>query len=149
MTPDGQRPTPYKRYYDIACYVATQTVFSFTVAPFVLLELNASLLVWRRVYFYAIVLVGASMAFFASPAKPLLAQKLKARGRPPMPRTESYDTKPILGMPTDPEIEIQDAIREIKQEVEARRRQGSTVAMPAGDDLTNAVLSKVGREKST
>ena len=35
MTPDGTRPTPQKRYYDILCYFITQAAFSFTVNPFI------------------------------------------------------------------------------------------------------------------
>ena len=72
LTPDGQRPTAYKPYYDIMSYLVTQTAFCFTTAPFVLLTLPSSLLVWARVYFYSIIGVAASMAFFASPAKPWL-----------------------------------------------------------------------------
>lgn len=80
LAADGSgKPTPHKRYYDVASYLATQLAFSFTVMPFVLLSFSASATAWARVYIYCIVGVAASMAFFASPGKAWLKQQLAAR----------------------------------------------------------------------
>ncbi|CAK7269107.1 Lysophospholipid acyltransferase [Sporothrix epigloea] len=73
-------PLPIKAWlYDPLSFLATQLAFAFAVAPFVLLTLQDSLLAWSRVYFYALVGVLASMAFFASPAKPALKKELERR----------------------------------------------------------------------
>ena len=79
LTPDGQSPTAYKPYYDVATWLTTQAIMSFTTVPFVVLTMPSSLLVWTRVYFYAIVVVAGSMAFFSSPGKPWLSKQLKRR----------------------------------------------------------------------
>ncbi|KAA8572641.1 hypothetical protein EYC84_003240 [Monilinia fructicola] len=68
VDPKTTQPTPHKLYYDLFSWLATQLAFSFTVAPFILLTLPASFLVWSRVYFYAIIGTALSTAFFASPA---------------------------------------------------------------------------------
>ena len=81
LTPDDQHPTAYKVYYDVLSYFVTQATFCFTTAPFVLLTLPSSLLVWARVYFYAVLGVAASMVFFASPAKPWLKKQLRLRNQ--------------------------------------------------------------------
>ncbi|KAL8668450.1 MAG: hypothetical protein Q9168_006920 [Polycauliona sp. 1 TL-2023] len=170
LTPDGQRPTKYKIYYDILSYVVTQAAFCFATVPFVLLSLSTSLLVWSRVYFYTVFGIAASMAFFASPAKPWLIKQLHARNKtanmdqqrqqqaqqqqPPQqqPRpslsTESTMDEPIMGggLPSDPGKELDDAVREIKQEVEARRQRGASVSMPTGRDMKEAVENKLGRK---
>ena len=148
LTPDGQKPTAWKPYYDFASYLATQTIFCFTTVPFVILTLPNSMLVWSRVYFYAIIAVGASMAFFASPAKAQLISRLKAReggGRGPLPRTPSYDAtpQPILGLPNDPAREFDEAVQEIREEIEQRRRKGSIVGMPEGKALQAQVINKL------
>ena len=148
LTPDGQRPTPYKRYYDVATYIVTQAVFCFTTAPFVLLTMPDSLLVWSRVYFYAVIGVAASMAFFASPAKAWLVQRLKKRNHPALQRSASQETigQPLMGLPSDPGRDIDEAIHEVREEVEARRRRGFSVNMPTGQDLKRAIEEKLGKE---
>jgi len=125
----------------VASYLATQAIFSFTVAPFVLLTLPASLTAWSRVYFYAVVAVAASLAFFASPAKPYLRRRLEQRAadaraakddgapaQPGLPRSASADDvrEPVLGLSTDPEREVGEMVREIRDEVE--RRQAAAAA---------------------
>jgi lysophospholipid acyltransferase len=147
LSPDGQHPTRYKIYYDVFTYFATQTAFSFTTVPFVVLSLRDSLLVWQRVYFYAIIGTIVSMAFFASPGKAWLIQQQKKRGAPQIKRTPSQQAlSPGLGLPNDPERDIDDALREIREEVEVRRRRGSLVAMPTGSALRTAIEEKIGRK---
>lgn len=148
LTPDGQRSTPYKIYYDIFTYFVTQTAFCFTTAPFVLLTLPSSLLVWARVYFYTIVGTAASMAFFASPAKPWLEQKLKTRNQHALqPQKENAEHRMgVLGLPDDPAGDIDEAVQEIREEVEARRRRGQSINMPTGADLRAAVEAKLGKK---
>ncbi|KAL9129853.1 MAG: hypothetical protein Q9217_001808 [Psora testacea] len=154
LTPDGQRPTAYKPYYDIISYLATQTAFCFTTAPFVLLTLPASLLVWSRVYFYTILGAVASMAFFASPAKAWLIKRLRARNEGATPAQkkgraiENEREHPLMGLPSDPVGDIEEAVKEIKDEVENRRKNGSRVSMPTGVEMQKAVEEKMGKRIS-
>ena len=147
MSTDGQKPTPHKPYYDLLSYLATQATFCFVTAPFVLLTLPSSLLAWNRVYFYAIFGVAASMAFFASPGKVWMNKKLRQRNLPATQRTVSQESisHPLLGLPSDPAQDIDEAVKEVKQEVEARRQRGHSVRMPSGNDLKSAVEDKLGK----
>lgn len=164
LTFDGQQPTQYKVYYDILSFVTTQTAFCFTTAPFVLLSLHSSLLVWSRVYFYAVIGTAASMAFFASPAKQWLIRQLNARQegaklqrqqqqRLPqkahnlLPQDQKVED-PILGggLPSDPGKELDDAVREIKAEVGVMGKKGASVTVPPGQEMNAAVENKLGRK---
>lgn len=152
LTPDGQRSTSYKIYYDIFTYFVTQAAFCFTTAPFVLLTLPSSLLVWARVYFYVLIGTAASMAFFASPGKQWLQQKLRTRNRnasqPSQKDKAERAEHPIvgLGLPDDPAGDIDEAVQEIRDEVEARRRRGQSISMPTGADLKAAVEHKLRKK---
>ncbi|KAI9784993.1 MAG: lysophospholipid acyltransferase [Geoglossum umbratile] len=123
LSPDGKTPTKYKIHYDICGYVATQLSFAFVAAPFIVLSFRDSLLVWSRVYFFCIIGVAVSMAFFASPAKPLLIKKLAKRNTPALKRPDSQEHLPSLGLPSDPEKELDEVIAEVKEEIESRRRK--------------------------
>ncbi len=144
LTPDGTRPTPYKPYYDAFSYLATQAAFCFTTVPFVLLTLRDSLLVWSRVYFYAIFGAAATMAFFASPARPWLDRRLEVRNQREMEK--EVRGHPLMGLPSDPGEDVQEAVREIRLEVEMRRRRGSLVGMPRGEEMRAAVEDKLGKK---
>jgi len=100
------------------------------------------------VYFYAVIGVAASMAFFASPGKLWLINKLKKRNHPALQRTLSQETvgQPLMGLPSDPGRDIDEAVREIREEVEVRRRRGASVSMPKGQELKRAVEEKLGKE---
>ncbi|KAF5859036.1 lysophospholipid acyltransferase [Aspergillus alliaceus] len=149
LTPDGNQPTPYKKYYDIASYVVTQLTLSFAVMPFIFLSFSDSIRVWRSVYFYGIVGNIVSLALFASPAKGLLLKKLRGRNRPHVPRTVSSENmrQPTLGLPNDAIQEFDDAVQEIRTEIESRQRRGSFVNMPTGNELRAAVEDKIGRKQ--
>ncbi|KAA8643215.1 hypothetical protein EYZ11_003105 [Aspergillus tanneri] len=148
LTPDGQKPGPYKRYYDVFSWLVTQITLSFTVMPFIFLSFGTSISVWQSVYFYGIVGNVASLAFFASPAKGLLARKLKSRNKPPMARSSSTESlhQPTLGLPSDAIQEFDEAVQEIRSEIESKRRQGSTVGMPTGAELKAAVENRIGKK---
>ncbi|KAL8971650.1 MAG: hypothetical protein Q9183_000953 [Haloplaca sp. 2 TL-2023] len=160
LTPDGQRPTKYKVYYDTLSYIVTQIAFCFTTAPFVLLTFRDSLLVWSRVYLYAVLGTAASMAFFASPAKPWLMKRLNARKKSAMAQEQqkqefqkqafdpqdSKSEQPLMGLPSDPGQELDNAVKEIREEVEAMRKRGLSVSMPTGQDMRIAVENKLGRK---
>lgn len=96
MTPDGKKPTANKPYYDVFTWLVTQLVFSFTTAPFILLNIHDSTLVWARVYFYAIIGVTACSLFLVTPGKAFLSKKVRARtgaGRPDhLRRNESQES---------------------------------------------------------
>ena len=141
--PDGKSSTSNKRYYDVFSLVVTHLAFSFTVTPFVILRFDDSITAWSRLYYYCIIGVAANMAFFSSPAKGYLVQKLRKRNHPTIPRTRTQESmgEPTLGLPNDPEREIEEALNEIKAEVELRKRSGSDIAMPFGQKL-NAILQQ-------
>jgi lysophospholipid acyltransferase len=94
----------------------------------VLLTLHDSWLVWSRVYFYAIIGTSLSIAFFASPAKEFLKEKLEERtakvgGR--LTRTYSQESvsgrQPVMGLPPE---SLDEAVKEIREEIEAMQRKG-------------------------
>lgn len=109
-----------------------------------LLTLRDSLLVWSRVYFYAILGAAAVMAFFASPAKPWLDKRLQVRNQRQM--EGEVRGHPLMGLPSDPGEDVQEAVREIRLEVEMRRRRGSLVGMPRGEEMRAAVEDKLGKK---
>ncbi|PQE30780.1 MBOAT family protein [Rutstroemia sp. NJR-2017a WRK4] len=130
------QPMPNKIYYDIFSWLVTQLAFSFTVAPFILLTLPASFLVWARVYFYAVIGTAFSTAFFASPAKPYMMKMVsertgKAAGG--LKRTESTESltskEPVYGLPGDPSKDLDEAMSEVRAEMEARQRKGKGTVM--------------------
>jgi len=141
LDPKTTQPTSYKIYYDIFSYFITQLTFSFTTAPFVLLTLPASFLVWARVYFYVVILTALATAFFASPAKAMLIKNLNKRAGTtgPLQRTHSQESlaskEPVLGLPSEPQKDLEELMDEVKREMEARQRRGSlkkAATMPAG-----------------
>ncbi|RYP16264.1 hypothetical protein DL765_005232 [Monosporascus sp. GIB2] len=130
LDPVSQQPLPTKKYYDFISWLTTQATFSFVVAPFILLRLDKSLAVWASVYFYAVIGTGASMAFFASPAKVYLRKQLEKRTTAAgvrLARSASTDSlgdgkrsEPVLGI-GDPVKDIDEAIQEIKEELEKQQ----------------------------
>lgn len=141
---------PNKRYYDILSWLATQLTLSFAVMPFVLLAFNDSITVWSRVCYYGVINCAVSLLAFASfsPLKGYLVSRLKGRNKPHLSRTASTESvrPPVLGLPNDPERDFDEAVAEIKAEIESRGRRGSMVTMPTGDDLKAAVEQKIGRK---
>lgn len=85
------------------------------------------------------------MAFFASPAKPWLIKKLRERNQNAQQPNEKAE-HPLMGLPSDPAGDIDKAVREIKEEVEARRRRGHSISVPTGGDMKNAVEDKLGKK---
>ncbi|KAI9741824.1 MAG: lysophospholipid acyltransferase [Cirrosporium novae-zelandiae] len=153
LNPTTGAGTPKKRYYDIITFFVTQAAFSFTVAPFILLSFSGSLLVWARVYFYTIIGVIAAIIFFSGPLgmKHRLTKELEKRTKRKvaageLKRTASTDDFGNLGVPNDLERDVDEAMAELKQEIELRRRRGSVVQMPTGQDLKRAVEDKLGRK---
>ncbi|KAK0621305.1 MBOAT, membrane-bound O-acyltransferase family-domain-containing protein [Bombardia bombarda] len=163
LDPKTQAPLPTKKYYDFFSFIVTQLTFSFAAAPFLVLSFSGSIQAWSRVYFYAIIGTAASMAFFASPAKPYLRRALEQRAakagvvpvdkktattttgttastegsgstltveRPggDMRRSLSTDSvsssrEPMLGLSQDPERELDEALSELRAEMESRRAE--------------------------
>ncbi|RYP67379.1 hypothetical protein DL771_007270 [Monosporascus sp. 5C6A] len=134
LDPVSQQPLPTKKYYDFVSWLTTQATFSFVVVPFILLRLDKSLAAWASVYFYAVIGTGASMAFFASPAKLYLRKKLERRTRAAgvkLVRSASTESlgdgkrsEPVLGI-GDPVKDIDEAIQEIKEELEKQQAKRS------------------------
>lgn len=155
LTLEG-KPTTNKKYYDIFSFLVTQTAFSFTTIPFVLLTLPDSLFVWSRVYFYTIIGTVATIGFFSSPGKKWLIKQLEARNKQlqqkQRPTTERRPTTEVPGrtfgpgLPDDLEMEVTEAMQEIKEDVATRRRNGSTTKMPNGGELKAAVEAKLGKK---
>ncbi|CAL3965957.1 unnamed protein product [Diplocarpon coronariae] len=141
LDPKTTQPTPMKIYYDICSYLITQLTFSFITAPFVLLTLRESLLVWARVYFYAVIGTALATAFFASPAKAFLIKKLNRHSgnTESLKRAHSQESlaskEPILGLPSEPQQDLEELVFEVKSEMQARQVRGSvkraaTVPLP-------------------
>ncbi|OAL02374.1 MBOAT family protein-like protein [Phaeosphaeriaceae sp. SRC1lsM3a] len=169
LTPDGKNPLPSKRFYDIATTVITQVIFAYTVAPFVLLGFSDTLKVWSRVYFYTLISLAASFAVFSRnlPIRKQLVQlqasrapasagtvdestiEKAAREQIRLARTTSQESvassrkMPLHGLPDDPEAEIDEIVREVKAEIELRRRRGSV-----SFDVKKAVQEKLKQFQS-
>jgi lysophospholipid acyltransferase len=143
MSPDGTKPMPNKFYYDIFSWFITQVSFAFTVSPFITLYLGASIKVWARVYFYAIIGVVLCFAFLQSPGKVWLQSQVKKRMgavKPEMERMKSAERMPTLGMPADPEKEIDEIVREAKAEIERRKKEG--IKVPDVRELIKQILEE-------
>ncbi|KAK2764864.1 lysophospholipid acyltransferase [Arachnomyces sp. PD_36] len=148
LTPDGTSPTPYKPYYDFVTWLTTQLVFAYTVMPFVILGFNDSIRVWSHVYYYGIISVALSLGFFASPGGAYLHKRLKERNHPKLQRSISEESigQPTLGLPNDPGRDIDEAVEELKGEIEAMKKSGQTVSMPSGEELKAAIEEKLGKK---
>jgi lysophospholipid acyltransferase len=128
MDPVSGKPLPSKRYYDVLTYFVTQLSFSFATVPFLILSFSDSLWAWTRVYNYALIWTVATLAFFASPGKVMIKKKLEQRaGRANARLVRSISTdsltgkEPILGISKDLEQDFNEAMEEIRNEVEARQ----------------------------
>ncbi len=77
-----------------------------------------------------------STAFFASPAKAFLAKKIKIRagvtasgkgvGLKRVQSAESLaQSEPVLGLPAEPQRDLEELVGELKKELEARQRRDS------------------------
>ncbi len=140
LDPKTSQPTSAKIYIDVASFLATQLIFSFTTAPFVLLTLPASFLVWARVYFYAVIATALATAFFASPGKAFWVKQLNKRtgATGPLKRTHSQESlaskEPVLGLPSEPQEDLEELVSEVRAEMEVRQRKGikrrQTLPMP-------------------
>lgn len=53
-----------------------------------------------------------------------------------------------LGLPDDPAGDIDEAVQEVREEVEARRRRGQSIGMPTGAELRAIVEVKLGKKLS-
>jgi lysophospholipid acyltransferase len=162
IAPDGKTPTAAKKYYDVFSFLITQVAFCFTVTPFVILGFADSIKAWARLHFYCLIGVAATMAFFASPAKKYLDNQIDKRNNSNISSTSSTSStstsskpsqsdtdllrQPSLGVPQNLGSDIDEALQEIRTEVEMRKRRGSVVRMPTGQELRSAVEDKVGKK---
>ena len=53
-----------------------------------------------------------------------------------------------MGLPEDPEGDVEEAVNEIKREVELRRQRGSKAGMPEGEEMKRAVEERIGKKLS-
>lgn len=118
--------------------------------------------VWQSVYYYGILTTLSALVFFSSPAKKIFIKKLQARAGgtagakkpvtfsapsgPTTPGVDGHDRDQTLGLPDDPAKDLDEAVQEIKGEIDARNRRGSTATMPSGADLKAAVEEKIGKK---
>ena len=61
-------------------------------------------------------------------------------------QSRENDEHPLMGLPSDPAGDIDEAVKEIKEEVEAKRRRGQSISMPIGTDMKAAVEDKLGKK---
>lgn len=148
LTPDGVSPTPKKRYYDIFTTLVTQLAFSFTVVPFIFLTFSGSWLVWVRVYCYCLIGVAICLGCIFSPVKQKLQIQLKKRNQGKIQEVvkeeqekERVQKAPTLGLPDDPEAEMEEIVAEVKKEMEARKKRGGSVSF----DIRKAVEEKLSK----
>jgi len=150
LTADGGSETPKKRYYDLATVLITQLAFSFTVAPFVFLSFTASMKIWARVYFYCLIGVAVCFGVLSSPIKQQLQMQLKKRNKGKIEEVvkdeqakERVQRAPTLGLPDDPEAEVEEIVAEVRKEIEERRKRGGSVSF----DIRKAVEEKLAAMK--
>lgn len=109
---------------------------AFAVSPFLLLSFSASNLAWSRVYYFPVVGIVLSQAFFAAPpTKRFLKKRLASRnpqqrpGSAQMARTLSQDSlsgvgrEPVLGVAQDPERDLDEAMQEFKHDLNKLKPQ--------------------------
>ncbi|EGD90377.1 lysophospholipid acyltransferase [Trichophyton rubrum CBS 118892] len=71
-------------------------------------------------------------------------EKAQADAREVQAGQTPYTEQP-LGLPNDLAQDVEDAVNEIKKEIETRRRRGSVVTMPTGAELRNVLEQKLGK----
>ncbi|KAF1983408.1 MBOAT-domain-containing protein [Aulographum hederae CBS 113979] len=159
--PNVETPrTNTKLFYDIVSWFLTQASFAFTVMPFILLTLHKTMTAWARVYFFALVGVAVCFAFLNSPGKAVLQKRVakhtSAAERPGFKREGSTTSVKdrdqegsmgrtggmTLGVPDDPEREVQEIVEEVKREIERRKKMGETVP-----DLGKMVEERLGNKR--
>ena len=107
------------------------------------------------------------MALFASPAKRYLIRKLHARNQPVLQRAAAAtaaaieqerkekwrygdyrdgEEHPLMGLPSDPGRDVDEAVREIREEVEARRGKGKAGRVSTEVEMKAAVEDKLGKK---
>lgn len=83
-------------------------------------------------------MIGTALctAFFASPAKGFLIKKLNERAGTSghLKKTQSQEDlrsrEPMLGLPSEPQKDLEELVSEVKAEVEIRQRKGIQSAEP-------------------
>lgn len=106
------------------------------------------------------------MALFASPAKPYLIRRLDARNQPALQRAAAASAAAIeqqskgksrygdyrdaeepslMGLPSDLGRDVDEAVQEIRDEVEARRRKSKAEGPLTRMEIKEAVEDRLGR----
>lgn len=126
----GSNPTSKKKFYDFASYLVTQITMSFVTIPFLTLTLRDSLNAWASLYYYGLIWTLGALAFFLSPGRQILKKQLESRtgkARVQMARSVSTESitsmEPILGISSNPQQDVNEAMEEIKAEIEAKRKE--------------------------
>lgn len=92
-------------------------------------------------YFYAVIGTALSTAFFASPVKAHLMKVLNERSgdtganlRRTLSQESLANREPVLGLPPDPQQDLEEVVKEVRAEMEARQRKGirRSETAPAG-----------------
>jgi lysophospholipid acyltransferase len=78
LPPPGSPDTPIKRIYDVLGTIVSIIVLNFAAAPFMLLNIKDSLMVWQRLEWYGIWMVGGALVFFYAGGRRVL-MKIQAR----------------------------------------------------------------------
>lgn len=133
-----------KKYYDLASYLVTQITFSFATTPFLTLTLRGSLQAWSSLYFYGLIWTLGALAFFSSPGLLIIKKQLEkrqGRHRAQLQRSISTESisgmEPILGISKDPSGDINEAVEELKAEIQAKRKD-----IAKKDAKNNATMAK-------
>ncbi|ODV92476.1 hypothetical protein CANCADRAFT_56131 [Tortispora caseinolytica NRRL Y-17796] len=77
LTPDGSKPTKYKKYYDIFTIIGTNLCMEYIAMGFPLLKARPLLIAWRGTYFYVHVIALILLFVDISPVGRYLAKQVK------------------------------------------------------------------------
>lgn len=93
-------PGKYKPYYDAVCLIVTQVSFGYICHPFVLLDLKASLDMWKTVYFFIHVIIAVVLFLFHGPFKKSVTGYLKSLQPKPLKASDQVksDTQRLKEM---------------------------------------------------
>jgi lysophospholipid acyltransferase len=118
--------------------------------PFIFLTFTASMTIWARVYFYCLIGVAVCVGVIFSPAKQWFQAQLKKRNKGKIEEVVKAEQAkgrvqraPTLGLPDDPEAEMEEIVAEVRKEIEERRKRGVSVGM----DIRKAVEEKLAAMK--
>lgn len=104
ISKDNSNISPFKKFYDILCWIITQLTFGYCIQPFILLRLGPSIALWSSCYFWVHIGCAIVIFIFNGPFGKQISQFLKQYHLQPIENKKSE----LLSISTDqPDISIQ------------------------------------------